>query len=230
MTPVKYSVREFTPVVVNEKGNQLSFKLVFVDMVYTVLCMMGIIDPDDYLSPQVLLDAKCDDIPSCVAFATKKELGFETLYTYPLIMIARTIWSEVEYIARKYTRFRIDDVKYISDPDEIISTILANFGEGGRKFPLVGVLHTNDFKDREVAAAAAAGVPYHLPVSASLARHPRGLRFRHAVLIVGVDTTSDDPLMHNCEVKGSFGKGWGLDGFSRVGFEVFEYVLLPVYG
>nr|GEY11627.1 zinc finger BED domain-containing protein RICESLEEPER 3 [Tanacetum cinerariifolium] len=32
-------------------------------------------------------------------------------------------------------------------PDEIIRVILASFGEGGRKFPLVGVLRTNDFKN-----------------------------------------------------------------------------------
>ena len=200
-------------------------------MVSTVLRMSGITGLQ--LSPQVLIDAHCDDVPSCVALATKKELGIPSINTYPYIMVERPIeeWSESEYIAGVSKRYRIDDVKYISDPDEIKSIILASFGEGGRKFPLVGVLRTNDFKNCSVAAAAAAadGMPYHLPVTAAHASHPRVLKTRHAVVIVGVDTTLEDPLMHHCEVKSSYGEQWGIGGFSRVGFEVFEYVLVPVY-
>lgn len=108
---------------------------------------------------------------------------------------------------------------------------MANFGEGGRKYPLVGILRRNDFADRQVAAVAATGMmPYRFPVNAPPAQGNLGSGSRHAVLIVGVDTTCADPEMHSCEVKGSHGKRWGIDGFSKVGFEVFEVVLVPCYG
>ncbi|GKE52664.1 hypothetical protein Tco_1487820, partial [Tanacetum coccineum] len=110
LAPVKYSVREFIPAVVDEKGNWLSFK---------------------------------------------ELLGFETIGYYPFIMMAMDIWSESGYIARTRMRYKIDGVKYISDLNEILST-----------------------------AAAADGVPYHLSVFALRARQPRGLKSRHAVLIV----------------------------------------------
>ncbi|PWA49280.1 hypothetical protein CTI12_AA481410 [Artemisia annua] len=167
MAAVKHSIREFTPYVINDRGYGLSFILAFVDMVSTVLRMSGMTGL--HLSPQVLIDAHCDDVPSCVALATKKELGIQSIDTYPYIMVERPIeeWSESEYIAGVSKRYRIDDVK--------------------------------------------------------------GLKTRHAVVIVGVDTTLEDPLMHHCEVKSSYGEQWGIGGFSRVGFEVFEYVLVPVY-
>ncbi|GJV38741.1 transducin/WD40 repeat-like superfamily protein [Tanacetum coccineum] len=201
MASVKHLIREFTPCVINDHGYGLSFILAFVDMVSTVLRMSEMTGL--HLSHQGLMDARCDDVPSCVALATKKELGIQTIDTYPYIMGERPTKerSESEYIAGESKRYRINDVK---------------------------VLRTNDFKNSSVAAAD--GMSYHLPVTAFPACHPKGLKTRHAVVIVGVDTTHEDPHMHHCEVKSSYGEQWGVGGFSRVGFEVFEYVLVPIFG
>nr|GEY09957.1 hypothetical protein [Tanacetum cinerariifolium] len=113
MAAVKHSIRESTPYIINDHGYGLSFILAFVDMVSTVLHMSGMTGL--HLSHQVLMDAHCDDVPSCVALATKKELGIQTIDTYPYIMGERPTeeWSESEYIAGESKWYRIDDVKYI---------------------------------------------------------------------------------------------------------------------
>ncbi|XP_071701173.1 uncharacterized protein [Rutidosis leptorrhynchoides] len=208
-----------------------TFAIAFADMVSTVLRMNG--KTDVFLSPQILIDANCEDLSTAVDFATNEELGFESQFAYPFFGIPRSIsrWSEDNYTVSKRERHRIDDVKCFFGHDEIKSAILANFAEGGRKYPLVGILRCNDFVDRQVAAVASMEtMPYRFPVNTPPAQGALGSSDRHAVLIVGVDTTFADPEMHFCEVKSSHGKKWGVDGFSKVGFGEFDVVLVPYYG
>ncbi|PWA37526.1 hypothetical protein CTI12_AA589750 [Artemisia annua] len=228
MVGIRHSIREKTPMVYNEKNYGLSVIIAFVDMVGTVLRINGKRNAD--LSPQVLMDAQCDDLLTAIAFATSPDLGLEPLTSYPFILISRYIpnWTERNFQTSKAKRYRIDDIKSFCDPDAIKSEILANFGENGKKYPLMGVLLTNEFKSREVAAAAADGMPFRHQGDVPI--HRPGLQSRHGVTIVGVDTTSLDPQEHFVEVKSSHGRRWGREGFSKVGFEVFETVLVPYYG
>ncbi|PWA37527.1 hypothetical protein CTI12_AA589760 [Artemisia annua] len=228
MVGIRHSIREHTPHVENEKTSGLSVIIAFCDMVSTVLRMNGF--PRVVLTPQILLDINCADLATAIAFATRPDLGFETISSYPFEMISRDLstWNESNYNVSREERYRIDDIKSFTDPEAIKSEILANFGAEGKKYPLMGVFLTNEFKSREVAAAAADGMPFRH--QGAIPQHRPGLGSRHGVVIVGVDTTSLDPAQHFVEVKSSYGRRWGREGFSKVAFEEFECVLVPYYG
>ncbi|GJW69635.1 hypothetical protein Tco_0126552 [Tanacetum coccineum] len=161
MAAIQHSIREHTPNVENEKTYGVSVIIAFCDMVSTVLRMNGF--PGVVLTPQILLDINCADLATAIAFATCPDLGFQTVSTYPFEMISRDLstWTERNYTVSREKRYRIDDIKTFTDPKMIKSEILTNFGDEGKKYPLMGVFLTNEFKSREVAAAAADGMPFH---------------------------------------------------------------------
>ncbi|GJR40704.1 hypothetical protein Tco_1216388 [Tanacetum coccineum] len=134
--------------------------IAFCDMVGTVLRMNGF--SGIVLTPQILLDINCVDLVTAIAFATRPDLGFETISSYPFVMIPRNLsaWTERNYQVSSEERYLIDDIKCFCDPEVIKSEILANFGDTGNKYPLIGVFLTNEFKSHEVAAAAVDGVPF----------------------------------------------------------------------
>lgn len=133
---IKVSIREHTPHVENEKNYGQTFILSFTDMNGTVHRMNG--RTNLVLSPQLLVDAQCDDVPTAIAFATQEHLGFESISVYPFIRRSREIahWTENNYNVGPEMRYRIDEVRTISGSEEIKSAILANFGEGGSKYPI----------------------------------------------------------------------------------------------
>ncbi|GJZ49917.1 transducin/WD40 repeat-like superfamily protein [Tanacetum coccineum] len=185
MAAIQHSICEHTPNVENEKTYGVSVIIAFCDMVSTVLRMNGF--PNVVLTPQILLDINCADLATVIAFATRPDLGFKTISTYPFTFT-----------------------------EMIKSEILGNFGAEGNKYPLMGVFLTNEFKNREVAAAAADGMPFHH--QGAIPQHRPGFGSRHGVVIVGVDTTSLNPEEHFVEVKSSYGRRWGREGFSKVAF------------
>ncbi|GKA19271.1 transducin/WD40 repeat-like superfamily protein [Tanacetum coccineum] len=50
----------------------------------------------------------------------------------------------------------------------------------------------------------------------------------HAMLIVGLDTSSNNHLEHHVIVKNSYGKSWGNKGYSKIAIEALTYVCIPV--
>ncbi|GJR97900.1 zinc finger, CCHC-type containing protein [Tanacetum coccineum] len=71
--------------------------------------------------------------------------------------------------------------------------------------------------------------PYRHPPRSKGRRFARSLGQQHAMLIIGVNTNSNNFDEHYCVVKNTHGETWGDGGKSRVAFEVFEYVMFPVY-
>ncbi|GJS09537.1 ribonuclease H-like domain-containing protein [Tanacetum coccineum] len=82
-----------------------------------------------------------------------------------------------------------------------------------------------EYVDPLVARAhAEGGLPYRYPPN-TLESEPGVVR--HALLIVGLNTMSDNRDEHYCLVKNSYGEEWGDKGYSRVGIEVFIELLYP---
>nr|GEV75662.1 transducin/WD40 repeat-like superfamily protein [Tanacetum cinerariifolium] len=226
MAAIQYSIREHTPNVENEETKGISVIIAICDMVGTVLRMNAF--PNVVLTPQILWDINCADLATAIAFATRPDLGLETVSSFDVISRNLPAWTERNYSVSREERYHIDDIKYFTEPEMIKSEILTNYGPEGKKYPLIGVFLTNEFMSREVAAAAADGMPFRH--QGEIPHHEPGFKSRHGVVIVGVDTTSLNPHEHFVEVKSSYGRRWGREGFSNVAFEEFEIVLVPYYG
>ncbi|GJW60606.1 transducin/WD40 repeat-like superfamily protein [Tanacetum coccineum] len=96
---------------------------------------------------------------------------------------------------------------------------------GGFGYPVGGIMIIGQFADPLVARAhAEGGLPYRYPPN-TLKSEPGVVR--HALLIVGLNTISDNRDEHYCLVKNSYGEEWGDKGYSRVGIEVFIELLYP---
>ncbi|GKE90972.1 transducin/WD40 repeat-like superfamily protein [Tanacetum coccineum] len=94
----------------------------------------------------------------------------------------------------------------------MVQQLLDNFDEDGYNYPCVGGMHMMEFTDPEVARRHA--VPESEP--------------EHAMLIVGLDTSSNDHREHHVIVKNSYGKSWGNKGYSKVAIGALTYVCIPV--
>ncbi|PWA62443.1 hypothetical protein CTI12_AA363850 [Artemisia annua] len=200
------------------------------DMTGTVLRMSG---GDEfqglYLSCMPMVDAKVNTVGRAIEFCTKPHLGLETTKSYPYERLGRGIpnWSEKHYQMKQ--RYRISSIVRVADKEEYKQKLLENYGDEGQSFPCVAMLRMGDFKDNLVARRCALeNDPYHHPQEPTSDEQAVELYGEeHAVLIVGINTTSENTLKHYCEVKNTYGEEWGDKGFSKVGFEVFDYVLFP---
>ncbi|KAK1420193.1 hypothetical protein QVD17_21584 [Tagetes erecta] len=79
-------------------------------------------------------------------------------------------------------------------------------------------------------------IPYHPPGKKSTRKRRKPTKgnkeipeYKHALLMVGCNTTHEDPKMHYCIVKNSYGLKWGTKGFSLVEFDALEFIMVPKY-
>ncbi|GKF90877.1 transducin/WD40 repeat-like superfamily protein, partial [Tanacetum coccineum] len=111
-------------------------------------------------------------------------------------------------------RVYLQSIKYFSTLALMVQEL---FDEDVYHYPCDGGMHMMEFADPEVARRHAVGrLPFHHsgPILES--------EQEHAMLIVGLDTSSHDHLEHHVIVKNSYGKSWGNKGYSKVAFEAAD--------
>lgn len=68
--------------------------------------------------------------------------GLPNIIKYPLVRMSRSKdeFKDVGYRSRGYTRYIINQLQPIYDPNTIIESLCENFGNNGPKYPVVGAL------------------------------------------------------------------------------------------
>ncbi|GJZ68870.1 transducin/WD40 repeat-like superfamily protein [Tanacetum coccineum] len=195
----------------------------------TIIFRMNGADPNTSfdLTPQIGID-RDRGIGSSIQMCTKPELGLEKTSVYPNSKLPRNYnnkedWEEAWYETACHERYRIERIRWIEKKCEIEKNLLRMYGRFGFGYPIVGSMYMGNFTNPAVARKhATKGRPYRHPRNAV----PSGVK--HALLIVGLNTMSDNKDDHYCLVKNSYGEEWGEKGYSRVGIEVFEAILYPI--
>lgn len=85
-----------------------------------------------------------------------------------------------------------------------------------------------DLKKSEVAKAAWSKPPFNHPYEVEYYNELL-LEPNHTLLIVGVNTMSDDPRDYYCVVKNTYGKKWGENGYTKISFDMILMAVKPIY-
>ncbi|XP_071717900.1 uncharacterized protein [Rutidosis leptorrhynchoides] len=243
---VNFSCRAATEQVSNQKEEGLCMKMALADMVGTVLRIHGSMNTKLVVSPQNLTDLPVKtDLRETVLYCTDREKGLESVDVCPFIRYKRSrgIAYQTDPDERHTVRYlgyyegiaaaegpNLELVYYPGGGAEVEKRLTKMFKEGGERLPCIGVLRLGELVNPEIAKefANVGTSPFHhprLPNNEDDAVKTYGEQ--HAVVIVGIDTRPTDPNERWCEIKNTHGEKWGDGGFSRVGFDVFEYVLIP---
>ncbi|GJV44057.1 transducin/WD40 repeat-like superfamily protein [Tanacetum coccineum] len=208
--------------VIHQHDESSCVDLALADMCTIIFRMNGVYLDHD-LTPQIGIDRN-GSISASIRMCTHKDYGLEKLSVYPYSKLPRKIekWTQDLFETLREQRYRLEYIAWIEKKNRIEPKLLTMFDWYGFRYPVVGIMYMGSFADPVVARHhATVGPPY---------RHAPGVVFsgaRHAMLIVGLNTMSDNKDDHYCLVKNSYGEEWGEKGYSRVGIEVFVEILYP---
>ncbi|GJR67675.1 transducin/WD40 repeat-like superfamily protein [Tanacetum coccineum] len=211
--------------VCNQKKEGICQRMAQADMMTIVVRLNSENDDREFdLTPQIFIDTYSDNVDT-EDFCTNPLKGLKRSCKYPFARLGRNIveWIEKYYQSPPGERYSIDSIDTYVDVKMIKKQLIFNFGLDGYKYPFIGILIMGRLEDPFVAA-------FHADLRNPPFRHEHDEVVtgpKHAVLIVSVNTMSDDPAEHFCVIKNTYGTKWGADGYSRCSFEVFSEVIVP---
>lgn len=204
----------------NQKTEPHCIYFAVADMMTTTL-RMHLDMKDLYLTVQGLVEREKKRVPELINYCTNSRLyGFETTSVSPYEKLRKSSlgqpWSVNDYQVPSTMRYTIDHIDYITRKGDIKSAIVAKFNDG------VGGACVAEMKTGQLSSRTSRDrKPYrHAP-----GRENEGAK--HAVLIVGINIEDDNEENHYCHIKNSWGENWADNGFTNVGFEVFNAVWIP---
>lgn len=215
---VSCSVRHLTPRVTNQKDEMTCLALTYADMIGTAYRMNGYTGL--HLSGQPLIIGgytSSDEMRAAVI-----HVGLHDIRRNALTMLRKNEEEDVTFIWGE-TRYHVNDIIHKETKPDIEEAIVENYAPDGPNYPLVASLYMGELKKSRVALDAYDYMPFR---HEGVVNPREGL---HAVLIVGVDNTYEDPRLNHCLVKNSWGPEWGKDGFTKIALSVFEDVDIPVF-
>lgn len=214
-----------TTAVVHQKQEGSCSKVASTDMM-TIIIRMNDDDFDcDYdQTPEICID-RDGDIRALCHMYTRPQFSLEKTNVNPWCRLPRKVTNYIEeiYETPPHERFRIEDIIWVSKRAEVELSILEMFRDGGDGYTIVGIMVMGRFKEPTVAKAHnIEGLPYRHAADEDL------YGVRHALLIFGLNTMSQNEQEHYCILKNSYGEKWGNKGYNKVGIVVFIELFYPV--
>lgn len=178
------------------------------------------------LSPQSMIDQGERD--NAMPILLDPNRGLQEIQDYPLRR-TRSKFAVAEYKPDK-PRYNKEHgyVKRGFDAEGFERIVAEMFCEGGKRFPMVVAIYMGDLQNRKFAKQRYDDkAPFHYSQQAIsyIKETPEAGKTvpLHAMLVVGIDNTSTDPSKRYIIVKNQWGKVWGENGYSKIGFdEIFE--------
>lgn len=214
--PGKYSIAHIYTDVWDQDDSPFCLPFAAAHMVTMIYRMMHPKYENLRLSPQNLINARCNNIRSLNTYFCEERNGLYDIHTQQMLLMP--IRDPHQIIGKIY---RIERLTLHSGEENIVAALVENFCQG-IQYPILGRCEMFDISREDVIDAT-----YMKPFVRKTVLQPNQNPMSHYVLITGIFIVSVIPLKINVEFKNSYSRRWGREGFCWVTSDFFKSITVP---